>query len=135
MTETPTLAPNEEVQETPDAGMDYAELMQRICQLMEEQQLFINPNLKITDLVTALGTNRSVISACINSQCNCSFPQFVNTYRVAHAKDLLCSQPDMKVAEVWVKAGFSSEASFYRIFKAITGSTPTDWRQDNTVLP
>ena len=135
MTETPTLAPNEEVQETPDAGMDYAELMQRICQLMEEQQLFINPNLKITDLVTVLGTNRSVISACINSQCNCSFPQFVNTYRVAHAKDLLCSQPDMKVAEVWVKAGFSSEASFYRIFKAITGSTPTDWRQDNTVLP
>lgn len=135
MAETPTVAFNEEIQVTPDTGMDYAELMQRICQLMEEQQLFINPNLKITDLVTALGTNRSVISACINSQRNCSFPQFVNTYRVAYAKGLLCTQPNIKIAEVWVKAGFSSEASFYRIFKAITGSTPTDWRHDNTSLP
>lgn len=130
--ETHTVAPNKEIREAPDAGMDYAELMQRICQLMEEQQLFMNPNLKIADLVTALGTNRSAISACINSQRNCSFPQFINTYRVAHAKDLLCTQPDIKIAEVWVKAGFSSEASFYRIFKAITGSTPTDWRHDNS---
>ena len=121
-------------QEAPDAAMDYDELMHRICQLMEEQQLFMNPNLKISDLVTALGTNRSTISACINSQRNCSFPQLVNTYRVARAKELLCSQPDIKIAEVLVKAGFSSEASFYRIFKAITGTTPTDWRRDNNSL-
>ena len=134
-TETPTVASTEKIQEAADAaGMDYTELMHRICQVMEEQQLFMNPNLKISDLVTALGTNRSTISACINSQRNCSFPQFVNIYRVERAKELLCSQPDIKIAEAWVKAGFSSEASFYRIFKAITGATPTDWRHDNTGL-
>ena len=110
------------------------ELMRRICQVMEERQLYLNLNLKVTDLAALLGTNRSAISNCINSQRNCSFPQFVNTYRVAHAKDLLCTQPDIKIAEVWVKAGFSSEASFYRIFKAITGITPTDWRNDNSNL-
>lgn len=112
-------------------GVNDIELIHHICQLMEQQQLYLNPDLKITDLAIALGTNRSAISNCINSQRNCSFPQFVNTYRVAHAKDLLCTQSDIKMAEVWVKAGFSSEASFYRIFKAITGSTPTDWRHDN----
>lgn len=134
-TETSTVASKENIQEATDAGKDYTELMQRICQVMEEQQLFMNPNLKISDIVTALGTNRSTISACINSQRNCSFPQFVNAYRVAHAQELLYTQPDIKIAEVWVKAGFSSEASFYRIFKAITGTTPTDWRHDNTSLP
>ena len=127
-TETPTVTPNKEIREAPDTGMDYTALMQRICQLMEQQQLFMNPNLKITDLATALGTNRSAISNCINSQRNCSFPQFINTYRVAYAQELLHSQPDIKMAEVWVKAGFSSEASFYRIFKAITGTTPSAWK-------
>lgn len=127
-TETPTMPLNKEIQEAPDAGMDYTELMHRICQLMEQQQLFMNPNLKITDLVIALGTNRSAISACINSQRDCTFPQFVNTYRVARAQELLRNEPDIKIAEVWVKAGFSSEASFFRIFKSITGTTPKDWK-------
>ena len=127
-TETPTMPLNKEIQEAHDAGMDYTELMHRICQLMEQQQLFMNPNLKITDLVIALGTNRSAISACINSQRDCTFPQFVNTYRVARAQELLRNEPDIKIAEVWVKAGFSSEASFFRIFKSITGTTPKDWK-------
>lgn len=127
-TEIPTVPPNKEILEAPDTGMDYTVLMQRICQLMEQQQLFLNPNLKITDLATALGTNRSAISNCINSQRNCSFPQFVNTYRVAYAQELLRSQPDIKIAEVCVKSGFPSEASFYRIFKAITGTTPSAWK-------
>jgi AraC-like DNA-binding protein len=127
-TETPAEEPCEEAQEAPVAGSDDAELMQRICQAMEQQQLFMNPNLKITDLATALGTNRSAISACINSQRSCSFPQFVNTYRVAYAQELLRSQPDIKIAEVCVKSGFSGEASFYRIFKAITGTTPSAWK-------
>lgn len=127
-TESPDVATNGVIQETPDAGMDNAELMQRICELMEQQQLFMNPNLKITDLVTALGINRSTISACINSQRNCSFPQFVNTFRVAYAQELLRSQPDIKMAEVCEKSGFPSEASFFRIFKAVTGTTPSAWK-------
>ena len=127
-TETPAEEPCEKVQEATVAGTDDTELMQRICQVMEQQQLFMNPNLKITDLATALGTNRSAISNCINSQRNCSFPQFVNNYRVAYAQELLRSQPDIKIAEVCVKSGFSGEASFYRIFKAITGTTPSAWK-------
>ena len=87
--------------------------------------------MKITDLTTVLGTYRSAISACINSQRNCTFPQFVNTYRVARVQELLRSEPDIKIAEVWVQAGFSSEPSFYRIFKAITGTTPIAWKEDS----
>ena len=129
--EIPAEVPSEEIHEAVAPNTDNAELMRRICRLMEEQQLYLNPDLKITDLTTVLGTNRSAISACINSQRNCTFPQFVNTYRVARVQELLRSEPDIKIAEVWVQAGFSSEPSFYRIFKAITGTTPIAWKEDS----
>lgn len=124
-------APAAEYHEDIDGREDYAELMQRICQLMEEKRLYLNPTLKMADIAVALGTSRTTISNCINSQRGCSFPQFVNTYRVAHAQELLRNQPDLKITEVSMSSGFSSEASFYRIFKSITGTTPTDWRLDN----
>ena len=127
-----TVTPMEDELEASDDGADNTELMHRICQLMEQQQLYLNPNLKLADLATALGSNRSSISNCINSQRNCSFPQFVNAYRIAHVQELLRNQPNLKVTHVWMNAGFSSEASFYRIFKSATGTTPTDWRDNNT---
>ena len=114
-----------------DGGENTAELMGRICQLMEERQLYLNPNLKMTDIAKVLGTNRNVISNCINSQRACSFPQFVKAYRVAHAQEMMSNHHDLKIAEVCMAAGFSSEASFYRIFKSVTGKTPTDWRNNN----
>ena len=61
---------------------------------------------------------------CIRSQRGCSFTQFVNNYRVEYAKQLLHRHPDMKLSEIWTASGFSSESSFFRAFKTVTGTTP-----------
>ena len=107
------------------------ELMRRICTLMEEQKLYLNSELKLNDVADALNTNRNLISSCINSQQGCSFSQFVNGYRVEYAKDLIRHKPDMKISEVWMQSGFSTETSFFRTFKAVTGMTPTEWKSTN----
>ena len=65
------------------------ELMSLISQLMEHEQLFLDSDLKLTDLATRLNTNRNVVSACINTQLGCFFSQFISNYRVEHAKQLL----------------------------------------------
>ena len=103
--------------------------MHRICDLMETQKLYLNSELKLNDVADALNTNRNLISNCINSQRGCSFSQFVSTYRVEHAKDLIRRQPDIKILEVWTQSGFSTEGSFFRTFKAFTGMTPSEFRQ------
>lgn len=128
VTDTPEEA---DVKEALTGCEENDELMSSIYQVMEVQQSYLNPNLKISDIATMLRTNRTAISSCINLKHGCSFPQFVNTYRVKHAQKLLLSQPELKIAEVCLASGFSSEASFYRIFKAITGTTPSDWKRDN----
>ena len=127
-----TSTPVEDILEDLGSSDGNAELMRRLIQMMEEERPFLNPDLKVTDIAKALGTNRVVLSNCIKSHNNCTFPQFVNTYRVKFAQQMLSSSPDIKLTEVWTAAGFSSESSFYRIFKSITGTTPNDWKTTNS---
>ena len=106
------------------------ELLQRVCQLMEEEHLYLNSGLKLSDVATTVGCNRNTLSACINNLRHCSFSQFVNTYRVEHAKRLL-NQPGTRASEVWMESGFANETTFFRTFKAIVGMTPSEWKSRN----
>jgi AraC-like DNA-binding protein len=124
-------APVAENLEATDDGEDCAELMRRLRQMMEEHQVYLNPDLKVKEVASTLGTTYTVLSNCIKSQQGCTFPQFVNTYRVELAQQLLSEQPDMKLTEVWTAVGFASESSFNRIFKSITGMTPNEWRSNS----
>lgn len=103
-------------------------LMKRIIALMEEQQVYLNQNLKLNDVAVMLGSNRNNISNCINSQRGISFSQYVNNYRVEHAQKLMRQMPELKITEVWMRSGFSSESAFFRAFKATMGMTPSEWK-------
>ena len=105
------------------------ELMSRIIQLMETQHPYLNPELKLSDIADTLGVHRNAISAIINSQQGCTFSHFVNDYRLRHAKRLLLETSDMKVSTVSMNSGFANERSFYRSFKAATGLTPKEWKE------
>lgn len=121
----------EEEAEESDKTNTGIELMRQISQLMEQEQLYLDSDLKLADLATRLHTNRNAVSACINSQRGYSFSQFISNYRVEHAKQLLRQHPDMKMTEVWMQSGFTTESSFFRAFKAATGLTPAEWKAEN----
>ena len=102
-------------------------MMKRICQLMEEERLFQNKDLKVIDVAAALGVQRRVVSACIKVQRNCSFSQFVNGYRVEYAQKMLHQKPDAKILRVAEESGFANERTFFRTFKTFTGLAPKEW--------
>lgn len=105
------------------------DMMTRIEQLMMQQQLFLQKDLRVSDVAKALGTNSTYVSACINGQWGGSFTELVTQYRIGYAKELMQSHPDMLMETVADQSGFFSESSFYRAFKARTGLTPTEWKQ------
>ena len=114
--------------EQPTATADEdSELMQKIRLLMEAKRLYLNPNLKVTDVADTLGIHRNSISACINTQEGCTFAQYVNRYRMEHVKQTLLEQPDRKINAVATESGFANETSFFRTFKSATGMTPREW--------
>lgn len=120
-------APQETVaKETSGDSTD--ELMARIVALMENERLYLNPELKVGDVADVLGVSRNAVSACINSHQGCSFSQYVNDYRLQHAKRLLNESPDMKISAVGLESGFANERSFFRAFKTATDMTPKEWK-------
>lgn len=102
-------------------------LMQQITQLMEEKRPYLNSDLKMLDIASQLGVRQSELSACINTFKGCSFTQFVNSYRVAYAQQLMREQSDIKMSQVGQESGFANDTTFYRVFKTITGLTPSEW--------
>ncbi|MBQ4393721.1 MAG: helix-turn-helix transcriptional regulator [Paludibacteraceae bacterium] len=112
------------------------ELFNKIITALREEQLFTNPNLTIQDLAAAVGSNRTYVSACINKRTNFSFSQLVAQYRVENAKAILAdpqySTDHEAVSSAIALSGFTSDQTFYRIFKELTGQTPLQYRRQNT---
>ena len=109
---------------------DAEDLMERISQLMEREQLYLRNDLKLQDIAAELGISHRVVSKCIASKSGCtSFSQFVNGYRVEHAKNILRNHPEKKMTIVGMESGFANDTSFFRTFKTFTGITPREWLQ------
>lgn len=115
-----------EEQPAPQPDSASNDLLARITELMETERLYLNPNLKLTDVADALAVHHKAVSACINAQ-GCTFNQWINDYRLRHAKNLLLQMPDMKISTVALESGFANERTFFRVFKEATGMSPKEW--------
>ena len=103
--------------------------MERIQKLIEHRQLYLDSNLKVTDIAKVFHLHRNDISACINTQKGCTFSQYINNYRIDYAKRLMRQQPGKKISTVWMEAGFGSEQNFFKTFRAATGLSPKEWME------
>lgn len=83
--------------------------------------------LNIADVARATGTNRTYLSAYINSRYQMTFREWVNTLRLDYAKRLMKENPELLVAEVARKAGYLSLSYFTKTFKEAEGVTPGKW--------
>ncbi len=56
-----------------------------------------------------------------------TFLEYLTAYRIDKAKDLLQST-DMSVSDIGHSAGYSESNYFLRVFKRVTGMTPSTYR-------
>ncbi len=97
--------------------------------LLEKDQVYKDPDLRLSDIALMLGTNRTYLSRTVNDEMNTTFCDLINDYRVKHAKSLLeKTDEEIPLEDIASMAGFNSTSSFYRIFKEKTGIPPGKYR-------
>lgn len=116
----------EDITPTVDEDED-SSLFNIIQEKMEKEKVFLQPGLSVVDLAKSIGSNRTYVSASINSHSGKSFALFINTYRVEYAKTIMEKDGKLSIAQVAEMSGFASEESFRRNFRNITGKSPSDW--------
>ena len=109
---------------TQEAGMEDSEseediiikrneiIEKKLSILIHEQHVYLQRNLKIVDLAKLTGTNRTYLSRYINQVKGKTFNDYINYFRIQHAKRLLAENPNLSRTDIAEQSGYASVKTF-----------------------
>ncbi len=105
-------------------------IKKRLEQLLTEEKVFKENELRLDDLASYLDTSRHQLSQVINEQYGVNFFELINGYRVNYVKMLLQDEnySHWTILQIAFESGFNNKASFNRYFKKEMGLTPSAYR-------
>ncbi|WP_411895585.1 helix-turn-helix domain-containing protein [Winogradskyella sp. A2] len=109
--------------------------IKKVTRLMEIEKAYLNSDLNLSDLAKMAHMSRAQLSETINSGFNKNFNDFVNEYRVNAFKDMLNNDKHKQLSLIGIaeECGFNSKATFNRVFKKITNSSPTEYLKSKSI--
>ncbi|WP_299362143.1 helix-turn-helix domain-containing protein [Winogradskyella sp.] len=108
-------------------------LVKKLSRYMKVQEPFLFPELSLEILASHLEVKPDQLSLVINEHYHKNVKDFINSYRVEKAKQLLIDNPDLIIKEVMYDSGFQSKSTFNLVFKNATGMSPSKFRRATTV--
>lgn len=103
----------------------------RLQAVLAKEKLYKDPALNLRQLAEATGVSDKKLSELLNLHLETNFYEYVNGYRVAAFKEMIRSgrAKEYTLLALAFEAGFSSKASFNRIFKEHTRQTPSQYHK------
>lgn len=90
-------------------------------------------NISLISLAEYYGYEYHYLSRQFHSLFHMNFKDFLNTYRLEHARNLLLHS-EKNITEVALCSGFQTMRTFNRVFLQQTGMTPTEFRNSHLHL-
>ena len=117
-----TLMPSASVQREPDFS---AQLLETI------QKIYKDPDLDVYKLADAMGMSRSLLNEKIRSTLGLSIAQFIRTFRLNVAKEMICNgtNEEMNISEIAYEVGFNDPKYFTRCFTKEFNIPPSELHQ------
>ncbi|WP_405567299.1 helix-turn-helix domain-containing protein [Polaribacter sp. Asnod6-C07] len=108
-----------------------AALFKEISDLVITNKMYLKADVSLTTLSKLLGVTTQKTSEIINQYAQKNFNDFINSYRIDVAKNLLndSKNDNLTIASIAFDAGFSSLSSFNTAFKKFVGVTPSSFRK------
>ncbi|WP_420401687.1 helix-turn-helix domain-containing protein [Flagellimonas sp.] len=106
--------------------------------LMSRDKAYLDENLSLTEFASLLNLDSNLVSYILNNHLKSNFHDFVNQYRIKEVKKRLTdpAYDNITLLGIALDSGFNSKTTFNRVFKKITGITPTEFqkmgKQDST---
>ena len=118
----------EALQERPAETLSQSELLyRRLCELMNNPDVFTNPDTNQDTLATLAGTNRTYVYDALRECAGMTPIDFINGYRLRYAARLLATTSD-SVSLIAELCGLSRR-TFYRLFDEAYSMSPSDYRK------
>jgi AraC-like DNA-binding protein len=97
------------------------------------QKMYKDPELDVHGLANAMGMSRSLLNEKIQSSFGQSIAQFIRTYRLNVAKEMICNgtNKDMNISEIAYEIGFNDPKYFTRCFTKEFNATPSELFKEN----
>lgn len=86
------------------------------------------PGLTLAEVAQRLGTNESYVSRAFNHGLGQNFNGAINALRVEALQSRMMADDATDLLSMALDCGFSSKASFNRVFRERTGASPSAWR-------
>jgi AraC-like DNA-binding protein len=98
--------------------------------LMVKENLYLHETLTLRMLAQRMEVEPNLLSHILNKVIGKSFHDYVNEFRI---QEVIRKMDDpafrhLKIVEVAYECGFNSKATFNRVFKKLTGKSPSDFR-------
>lgn len=109
-------------------------LKDQLLRLMTERRPYLDPELTLGRLAEIMDVPSHQLSQVINENMEQNFYQFINGYRVEEAGRRLSDAETGKdkLIKIAFDSGFNSLPTFNRVFKDITGKSPSQFRDSRS---
>lgn len=102
----------------------FSDVITRYKQLLNHIDLEYE-HITYRNAVQFMNMSDAYFSRYFKRQAGMTFSQYLNVVRIEKAVQLLDSAPTMKITDVMLRCGFNTIRSFNRVFREVTGFTPT----------
>ncbi|REE02091.1 helix-turn-helix domain-containing protein [Marinoscillum furvescens] len=103
----------------------------KIDHWIKSDKRFLDPALKLDRVARGVHLSEREVSSAINTIACENFNAYINRWRIKEAKCLLTddSHSHFTVDAIAEMVGFANKVSFYKAFKRVTGTSPTEFRR------
>ena len=108
---------------------------EKLNRFMEEEKPYLSPDLNLPQLAKEVDIPSHYLSQVINENIGLNFFDFINRQRVEDVKSKI-SDPrynNFSILGIAFESGFNSKSAFNRVFKNITGITPSEYKKTLSV--
>lgn len=100
-------------------------------QLMQKEKLYLHETLSLRTLAERLQMDPNLVSYVLNNSLHKSFYDYVNEFRIEEVKRKIedPAYSHFKIVEIAYECGFNSKATFNRVFKKLTGTSPSEYKK------